>query len=50
MDFQIYAMAKKLGQSEEQIMKQYTFDEIIERNLFDIYENFIDRELMPKAK
>lgn len=49
-DFQIYQMAKKLGQSEKQIKEQYTFDEIVERNLFDIYDNYIDRELMPKAK
>jgi hypothetical protein len=42
-------MAKKLGQSEEQIKEQYTFAEIVERNLFDIYENYVERELM-KAK
>ena len=43
-------MAKKLGTSEKEIMNQYTFDELIERNLFDIYSDFIDRELMPKVK
>jgi hypothetical protein len=42
-------MAKKLGQSEEQIKEQYTFAEIVERNLFDIYENYVERELT-KAK
>jgi hypothetical protein len=39
-------MAKKLGQSEEQIKEQYTFAEIIERNLMDIYDSYIERELM----
>jgi hypothetical protein len=39
-------MAKNLGQSEEQIKEQYTFTEIAERNLFDLYEDYIDRELM----
>lgn len=42
-------MAKKLGQSEQQIKEQYTFSEIVERNLMDIYENYVERELM-KAK
>lgn len=43
-------MAKKLGQTEQQIKEQYTVQEIAERNLFEIYENYVDRELMPKPK
>jgi hypothetical protein len=50
MDYQIFSMAKKLGKSEKQIKEQYTFDELLERNLFDLYDNYIDRELMPKVK
>lgn len=42
-------MAKELGQSEEQIKDQYTFAEIMERNMFEVYDNYIDREMM-KAK
>jgi hypothetical protein len=41
-------MAKELGQSEQQIKEQYTWDEINERSLFNTYDGFIDRELMPK--
>jgi hypothetical protein len=41
----IYKMAKQLGQSEEQIKEQYTFSEIAERNLFDVYADYIDREV-----
>jgi hypothetical protein len=40
----IYSLAKKLGQTEETIKKQYTLAEIAERNLFDIYANYVDRE------
>ena len=46
LDYQIYNLAKKLGQSEEQIKEQYTYTEIIERNLMEIYDNYIDRTLM----
>ena len=45
-DYQIYKMAKLLGQSEEQIKKQYTFTEIVERNLMNTYNSYIERELM----
>jgi hypothetical protein len=46
MDYMIYKMAKTLGQSEQFIKDNYTFLEIVERNLFDIHDNYIDRELM----
>jgi hypothetical protein len=42
-------MAKELGQSEQAIKDQYTFDEIMERNLFEVYDSYIEREMM-KAK
>lgn len=48
-DYQIYSMAKTLGVSEQQIKDEYSLDEIIERNLFEVYQDYIDRELM-KAK
>jgi hypothetical protein len=42
----IYDLAKKLGQTEEEIKNQYTYTEILERKMFDVYDNYIDRELM----
>ena len=36
----IYKMAKTLGQSEQFIKDNYSFAEIMERNLFDIYDNY----------
>jgi len=41
---QIFSMAKKLGQSEQQIREQYTFEELAERSLFDVYDNYVERE------
>lgn len=46
MDNQIYQLAKRLGQSEEQIKEQYSFTEIIERSLFEVHGGYIDREMM----
>ena len=43
-------MAKKLGQTEQTIKEQYTIQDVAERSLFEVYENYIDRELMPKPK
>ena len=45
-DYQIYQLAKKIGKSEEQIKKLYSYPEIIERNLFDVYDHYVDNELM----
>jgi hypothetical protein len=42
----IYAMAKKLGISESEIERQYTLTEIAERNLFDVYDDFVEREML----
>jgi hypothetical protein len=42
----IYKMAKQLGQSENEIKDQYTYSEIAERNLMDVYDNYVERELM----
>jgi hypothetical protein len=39
-------MAKELGQSEQAIKDQYTFDEIMERNLFEVFDGYIQNELM----
>jgi len=47
-DWQIFSLAKMLGQSEDEIKEQYTYTETVERNLFGIHENYVDRELMPK--
>ena len=46
----IFQLAKKLGQTEQTIRDNYTRPEIKERFLFDIHDNYIDRELMPKSK
>ena len=41
-------MAKQLGITEQKVKEEYTFAELVERNLFDVYENYVERELMPK--
>jgi hypothetical protein len=38
-------MAKTLGQPEQYIKDNYSFTEILERNLFDVYDNYIGRKL-----
>jgi hypothetical protein len=43
-------MAKKLGQTEETIKNNYTLAEIAERNLFDRYADYIERELLKYNK
>ena len=42
-------MAKKLGITERQVMEEYTFTEIVERNAMDLHDNYIERELLPKT-
>lgn len=49
-DYMIYQISKKLGQTEQTIRDNYTRAEIKERFLFDIHDQYIDRELMPKPK
>ena len=49
-DYMIFQLAKKLGQTEQTMRDNYTRAEIKERFLFDIHDNYIDRELMPKSK
>ena len=41
----IYSLAKKLGQTEQMIKESYTLTEIAERNLFDAYDNYVEREI-----
>jgi hypothetical protein len=43
-------MAKTLGQSEEQIKDQYTLSEVFERNLFEVYDAHVSKELMSKPR
>lgn len=44
----IFQMAKKLGKTEKQIQEAYTLDELIERNMFEQYDDYIQRSLLEK--
>lgn len=43
-------MAKRLGISEQEVREQYTHEELAERNLFEVHDDYIQRELIPKPK
>jgi hypothetical protein len=48
-DYQLYQFSKKLGISEKQARKEYSWSEVFERNLFETYDDYVDRMLRPKA-
>jgi hypothetical protein len=43
--YQIYKMAKTLGQPEKFIEDTYTYLQIFERNLFEQHDSYIFREM-----
>ena len=44
-DYQIYRLAKQLGQPEQFIKDNYSFAEVFERGLFDSHDNYISSEM-----
>lgn len=44
-DYQIYRLAKQIGQSEQFIKDNYSIAEVFERSLFDSYDTYIYNEM-----
>ncbi len=38
-----------LGMSEEEVEKNYTYDELFERNMFESWNGYVERELIKQS-
>lgn len=45
INYQIYRLARSLGQKEKHVRDNYTYSEIFERVLFDSHDNYIQSKM-----
>jgi hypothetical protein len=45
-----YCMVDKLGMTEQEMLENYTIEELWERKAIDAYRNYVQRGLMPKLE